>query len=567
MRQLYLSNFIRVFFLILFSVGSKIQAQDLEQIGKTKPVRLSGSFSMQAGPYVYIGKGIPRNEPFWWQLNGSPNLSIYGWQLPFSFNYGSRNRSFVQPFNRFGVSPYYSWLKFHFGYSSIRMNPFVMTGLQFLGAGVEMNPKGFRFAAFYGRFAKPIARDTFSTVTSIPAYRRIGYGVKIGVGSQRSYVDLSLVKVNDDTTSIPKPDLKSNLRPQDNLAIGLGGRLAFGKHVNFQFDIAGSALNRDLSQPLIDTIPELVPLEPLFKLHYGFQFLTAGQASLQYTHKYFGLRVQVRRVDPDYRSLAAFYLQTDMQSVTVEPSFRLMKNKLRLTGSIGRQQDNISKRKAYTAVRTIGSANLSWSPKKEYNLNVSYSNYGMAQQAGLQLIKDTFRIAQNNQSISVGQQYSINNKQRTITLMMNVSYQQLKDLNPYGTYASGNNKVWFANLTANRIRVKDNLSIQGGLNISNNEFATGSYLLLGPLIGVSRPLVKNKIQASGTLSYNLGYQGNKASGSTINFYSSFQYQLSKTHQFSLTLNVLQNSTPFLNTGNFTEIRLLAGYILIFQPKS
>lgn len=150
---------------------------------------------------------------------------------------------------------------------------------------------------------------------------------------------------------------------------------------------------------------------------------------------------------------------------------------------------------------------------------------------------------------------------------MNLSYQQLQDLNPYGTYASGENSVWFMNLNGNRIRVRDNFSLQGGLNLSQNKFATGSYLLIGPTAGVSRPLIKDKLQASGTLSYNKGFQAGTSSGSTLNFFSSFQYQVSKTHQFSLTFNILHNSTTFLNTGTFTEIRLLAGYVLVFQPKS
>jgi len=150
---------------------------------------------------------------------------------------------------------------------------------------------------------------------------------------------------------------------------------------------------------------------------------------------------------------------------------------------------------------------------------------------------------------------------------MNLSYQQLQDLNPYGTYSSGENSVWFMNLNGNRIRVRDNFSLQGGLNLSQNKFANGSYLLIGPTAGISRPLIKDKLQASGTLSYNKGFQAGKSSGSTLNFFSSFQYQVSKTHQFSLTFNILHNSTTFLNTGTFTEIRFLAGYVLVFQPKS
>jgi hypothetical protein len=557
-----------LFFLsFLFLSRQPLLAQDLELIGKTKPVRLSGTLSLQGGPYVYIGKGEPRNEPFWWQASGAPVLSLYGWQLPFSFNYGSRNRSFNQPFNRFGVSPYYKWATFHFGYRSIRMNPFVMSGLQFLGAGMELNPKGFRFAAFYGRFAKPVAQDTLASVTPVTAFKRMGYGMKIGFGTRRNYVDFTAVKVTDDTSSIPAPSVDASIKPQDNLALGLGGRISFGRRLNLQFDVAGSILNRDLNLAVMDTFQAFGAVKTIFQPRLGAQLLTAGQASLQYTRKVFGLRFVAKRVDPDYRSLAAFYQQSDLQSLTVEPSIRLMKNKIRLSGSIGRQQDNLYRRKAFTSVRTIGSANASFNPVKEYGITLSFSNYGLAQQAGLQVLNDTFRVAQNNRSVSLGQFFIRTNKERSLNLSMNLSYQQLQDLNPYGTYSSGENSVWFMNLNGNRIRVRDNFSLQGGLNLSQNKFANGSYLLIGPTAGISRPLIKDKLQASGTLSYNKGFQAGNSSGSTLNFFSSFQYQVSKTHQFSLTFNILHNSTTFLNTGTFTEIRFLAGYVLVFQPKS
>lgn len=565
---MYKHKLLSLFFLSFLILSRQpLLAQDLELIGKTKPVRLSGTLSLQGGPYIYIGKGEPRNEPFWWQASGAPVLSLYGWQLPFSFNYGSRNRSFNQPFNRFGVSPYYKWATFHFGYRSIRMNPFVMSGLQFLGAGMELNPKGFRFAAFYGRFAKPVAQDTLASVTPVPAFKRMGYGMKIGFGTRRNYVDFTAVKVTDDTSSIPAPSVDASIKPQDNLALGLGGRISFGRRLNLQFDVAGSILNRDLNLAVMDTFQAFGAVKSIFQPRLGAQLLTAGQASLQYTRKVFGLRFVAKRVDPDYRSLAAYYQQSDLQSLTIEPSLRLMKNKIRLSGSIGRQQDNLYRRKAFTSVRTIGSANASFNPVKEYGITLSFSNYGLAQQAGLQVLNDTFRVAQNNRSVSLGQFFIRTNKERSLNLSMNLSYQQLQDLNPYGTYSSGENSVWFMNLNGNRIRVRDNFSLQGGLNLSQNKFANGSYLLIGPTAGISRPLIKDKLQASGTLSYNKGFQAGKSSGSTLNFFSSFQYQVSKTHQFSLTFNILHNSTTFLNTGTFTEIRFLAGYVLVFQPKS
>jgi len=152
---------------------------------------------------------------------------------------------------------------------------------------------------------------------------------------------------------------------------------------------------------------------------------------------------------------------------------------------------------------------------------------------------------------------------------MNCTYQELQDLNRYGTYAAGENQVWFVNATMNRVRLRDNLGFQGGINLSNNNFSTGSFLLVGPSLGVSKPFLKDKLQTNLNINYNKGFQAGKSSGSTLNSYASLAYQINKTHQFNLTINALHNSTPFVSptSGTFTEIRFLAGYTLILQPKS
>ena len=556
-------------FLITAFVFSSLlsHSQDLEQIGKSKAIKFSGTLNIQGGPYIYLGKGEPRNDPFWWIATGSPMISIYGWQLPFSFSVGSRNRSFSQPFNRFGVSPYYKWATFHFGYRSIRFNPYIMSGLQFLGAGVELNPKGLRFAAFYGRFAKAIREDTNASITPIPAYKRTGMGVKLGVGNRRSYFDLMLFHAADDTNSIQTPvsNQYAEITPQENLAVGISSRIAFLKRMNFQFDLAGSMLNRDARQEVLEDIDKVNPIRSFFAPKIGFQFLTAGQASLNLNFKHAGLRIHYRRVDPDYRSLGAFYQQSDLQALTFDPSFRLFKNKLRLSGSIGKQQDNLYKRKAFTSVRNIGSAGIVFAPNRTYTGDFTFSNFGIAQQAGLQVLNDSFRVAQVNRTFSTGHQINLSNKQRNLNLNFNISYQELKDLNPFST-GSSENQVWYSNFQVTRIRVRDNMSLNGGVNFSRNQFANGIFLLAGPMAGFSKSLMKEKFVMSSNLSYNFGFQSGKSSGGTINWYSSLQYRLSKTHLFSLNLNVLQNSTPYFSSGNFAEIRLLGGYILSLQSK-
>lgn len=565
-RSLLLFRYI----LLLTLVGQAlaVEAQDLGSIGKEKPVRLNGSLSLMGGPYFYSGDGTPRNEPFWWNTNGSLTLSLYGWQVPVSFNVGSQQRTWTQPFNRYGMSPYYKWAKLHLGYRSIRFNPYTMAGVQFFGAGVELEPKGFRFAAFYGRFNKPVAQDTLAAIAPRPAYERTGYGVKVGVGSRRNYFDLMLFRAADDTTSIPSvvsTDLAN--APKENVALGVSSKLSFGRRLTWQFDLGASAMNEDVrAMEIMDTdVPANV--RGIFNPRLGAKLLFAGNSSLTYSHKAFSLRGEVRQVDPDYRSLGAYYQAADLRAITVAPSIRLWKNKVRLGGSYGQQEDNLSGRKMATSVRRIGSANISWNPSRTYGMDVNFSNYGIAQEAGLRVLSDTFRVAQVNRTIGLSQRYMRTDAHRTLTVSLTAGLQQLQDLNPYNTYASAENEVLYGNLFISRTRNADNLSVNGGFNFSRNATAISEHLLLGPSVGLSRTMAKQKLSASLMAAWNMALQDGRNAGHTVNANSTLQYRLSPMHRFQLSVNALFNSTTFVASREFTEVRLLAGYVFVFQPKS
>lgn len=547
--------------------GAVARAQDLGAIGKEKhPVQLNGSLSLMGGPYFYSGDGSPRNEPYWWNSTGSVTLGLYGWQVPVSFSVGSQQRSWTQPFNRYGMSPYYKWVKLHLGYRSMRFNRYTLSGLQFLGVGVELEPKGFRFAAFYGRFNKPVAQDTLAAIAPRTAYDRRGYGVKIGVGNRRNFFDLMFFRAQDDTTSIPAVvGGGSAAAPKQNVALGASARLMAGQRITWQFELGASAMNEDLrAKPIAsDDVPSSV--RSLFSPRLGARLLFAGSTSLTYAYRRFKLAAEVKQVDPDYRTLGAYYQAADLRAVTVSPSLRLAKNKVRISGSYGQQQDNLSGRKMATSIRRIGSANLTWNPSRSYGMDLGFSNYGIAQQAGLQVLSDTFRVAQVNRGYSMTQRYLSTDAHRTITITLTGGLQQLQDLNPY-SIAPVTNEVIYGNLYVARIRSTDNLSVSGGMNFSRNATAAGTNVLVGPSLGVGRTMAKQKLTASVNAAWNAALQDGRSAGNTINASANMQYRLSAVHRFQFTVNGLFNSTTFVASKQFTEVRVMAGYVFVFQPK-
>jgi hypothetical protein len=209
-------------------------------------------------------------------------------------------------------------------------SPYVVSGNTFLGAGVEYNPKGFRFAAFQGRFVRAVRQDTLAQITPQPAFRRTGWGVKIGVGSRKNYFDIMLFKAKDDSTAIDEISPENRLRPQENLVGGISSRVSFLKRMAWTTDIASSLITNDLASEKAFDNPVMDRLGNLFTPRTSTQMLFAGQTAIQYASRRLTLRIRARQVDPDYRSFGAFYQQTDLRSITIDPTIRFKKNKFRL---------------------------------------------------------------------------------------------------------------------------------------------------------------------------------------------------------------------------------------------
>jgi len=164
-------------------------AQQVEQMIHARPMSFSGS--VDATAIFYNANGIPnRYLPFNYVLSGSPVISVYGWQIPFSFIIGKQQNSFTQPFNQFGMSPTYKWITIHAGYRSLNFSLFTLAGHTFLGAGVELTPGKFRFAAMYGQLNKATPLDTAQALyLSTFSYKRMGMDVKVGYGTQNNFID------------------------------------------------------------------------------------------------------------------------------------------------------------------------------------------------------------------------------------------------------------------------------------------------------------------------------------------------------------------------------------------
>jgi hypothetical protein len=320
--------------------ASALAAQDLGSIGKEKPFRIHGSIGLGSSYYNANGIGN-RQQPLSWYVSGSPTVSVYGIDCPFSVTVSEQQRNFSQPFNQYGVSPTYKWLTLHAGYRSVQFSEFTLAGATFLGGGIEMNPKKFRFGFVAGEFRRAVEEGTSQQFAILPSYRRTGYALKIGVGSAANYVDLIYFKGKDDTSSLRTKPRNAVITPGDNVALGLKTGWRLGKHIALDGDVGVSFLTNDLTS-IGFNVDSTNALRQVYDI--GTKFITpnvstrysiGGRGGVSYFNRNFKLALSYRYIQPNYETFGSYYFQQDMQQITLAPAITFLKGKLSVGGSYG----------------------------------------------------------------------------------------------------------------------------------------------------------------------------------------------------------------------------------------
>lgn len=555
-----------LFLLMLLGITLNLNAQNLEEIKSQKPVTIHGSIGIAPRFYNVTGK-TPSREPFSWVLQGNPVVTIYGISLPFSFYITDQQRDFRQPLNRFGISPYYKWVKLYLGYQSLNFSKYSLAGHSITGAGVELTPGNFRFAFMYGRLLKaiPERNDLQNTRVQIPAFRRKGAAVKIGYGTEDNFLDIVVLKAADDIGSLDSFPTSQKVLPAENLVASVITHQKLFNRVFFDAEFAQSIYTKDVTAEEIDSSGNLILLKPfsgLIKSHNSTNFSTAFETSLGYMYKGNGLKLHFQRVDPGYQSMGAYYFLNDLQNITIEPRVSLFKNKLGIGGSLGLQHDNVNNTKAATTQRTIGSANLNARPFKNYNLTIQYSNYGIGQKSGVSPLDTMIEISQSTQNIAVNQSYTLQGKKTINTFLLNYNRQNLTDDNV--------NTAKFSEYKTNMLIGGYSLFITPwrlnfGINYTHvafkNNLQNNAYD--GPSINLGKTLLKDKLNIglSGAFTTNSINDSTDSKIQTLSFNAGFK--ITKKHRITARFYVNKRIAVSATSKSFTEINGEIRYVYRF----
>ena len=540
--------------LCLLFANLSATAQDVAQLAEQKPFVINGTVGLGVG--TYTSSNIqPREHSFSYLFNGAPVISVYGVTFPFSIVVSDQQRGFRQPFNQYGISPQYKWLTVHAGWQSISWSQFTLAGYNFLGGGVEINPGKLRAGFIFGRFNKAIdvvSPEPFSFQTA--TYKRTGYAARLGYGTERNHLDVTLVHAKDDEHSLTTVGQSLDLQPAENLVLGVDSRWSFLKHFIWDIEVAGSLYTRNQHADTISTLNlgKVDFIRDMIAINSSSQLLTAGQTSLGYFGQRFNISLQYRRVDPDYKSMGAYYFETDVANYTVQGGVTFFKNQLRLNSSIGFQHDNLLHDKPYESKRTISSFSASYNTSS-FGADLRYSNYGVTQDRGLNPVIDTFRVARTNYNVNALLRYTINQDNLSHNLILVGTLQSLSDLNHYTSAQSESNSKT-ANLTYQLNFNKSGFGILATGNYTVADLYLLHTVLYGPTFGLSQLIDQGKIGLNASVSYQLQQNNHKDAGSVINSTINGTYKITQRNAAGLSAIYLKSNSKDSTLPSFKEFR-------------
>ena len=578
-----MNRYLKLYFgIFLLMYSNVLTAQNLEEISLKKGLVLGGSLNISSVGYA---TSLPQNrrENFSWFASGNLNINLFGYQAPFSFSFSNTQRQFAQPFNRLTFNPQYKWVKTYLGYNSMTLSPYTLSGVVFLGGGVELTPGKWRIAAMYGRLRKAVPFDPIDSTRSVNAsFKRMGYGIKIGADHKNTSWDISLFTAKDDPNSIPFVPIESDLTPQQNVAssIHLRQNIIAGFSIDFEYGL--SVMNQNINaDPQDDTLNAPVRnsnfLQSILPENTTFRYFDAFNGSLAYQGKGYGIQLKYERISPEYETLGAYFFNNDMENITIAPQVQLFQGKLNLGANFGIQRNNLDQSRNATTKRFVSSVQANYLPNASWNFAVNYSNFSTFTNLRPQVDPffqddlDSLNFFQVNNTLNTSISYLFGNKTVRQAIITNLTYQRA---NSQSETEGGDqlDNFYSGTLGYTLTQAQQGRSLGFNFQYNLNQIALISNVFYGPSLTYSQSLLKKALRLNLSTTYNHSTTTGQSSNDVINTRLGLSFRPSKTtskgaktqgksqeHQFNLGLNLVNRLKSTPQQPKFTEFTATLRY--------
>jgi hypothetical protein len=559
---------------LLFSTNQATFCQNLETIGKEKPIKISGGVSLNQ--IAYTASGLDnRRAPYSYYASGNLNVSLYGWNVPLNFNYSNQSVTFQQPFNQFSMHPTYKWITLHAGFTSMSFSPYTVGGHLFSGVGVDATPSNkLKISALYGRFLKAVQPDTTAGSKVQAAYDRYGYGVKMGYGNGKDFIETIVFHAQDQVQSIRFVPETQGILPQENLVMSVAAGKSLFQKILLRAEWATSALTRDTRAEETTTSNPLGKLGGFFSPRTSSSYYNAMKTNVTYQGNGFSLGVGFERIDPQYRTLGAYFFNNDLENITVNAATALLQGKISLSANVGQQRDNLDESKATTMKRLVTAMNLAFAPSTKFNLALSYSSFQSFTNVRSQFVNinrltqfdflDTLNFTQISQNATLNTLYQLGrNKNKRQTISMNLTVQDAADKQG-GVPQNSGLRFYNLNSSYSLSLTPQSLTVSTSFNLSVSDGATSKSRTLGPTVSLTKQFFQKKLRTTASASYNQSYANSLLTGSILNGRLSGNVTIKKKHSLNLSSVVVNRSSMQEGAAkSFTEFTATMGYAYSF----
>ncbi len=538
---------------MLIGTGLSSYAQNLELIGKEKPLKVNGGLSANQVFYA-SDDSLAQRDPYNYYLSGNLNFNLYGWSVPFTFTYSNRESTFTQPFNQYSLHPSYKWIRTHIGYTGMSFSPTTLNGHLFLGAGVELQPEGpVSGSAMFGRLKRAYKGDTSLTVPAPPEYERWGYGMKINYNlDQLSFVNtsisVSLFHAKDNVESLWAP-FDSSVTPGENLVMGTQLQLDFSNNIQFTGEYATSSVTRDITATEESGSKHVfTKLGSMHETNKTSEFFSAYKMGLNYAHETFTAGLAYERIDPGYTSFGAYYFNNDFENITLNGSLNLLDNKVILGGSLGKQRDNLDNAKSSNMTRWVSSVNASYNSGNKLSVNASYTSFNSYTHIRSQFIDinqlteydnlDTLNFTQLSTSLNLNVNYVLSNSEDARqNLNVNMSYQEASEEQGDVPVNAGT-RFYNFNTGYSYSMVPVSLTLVAAFNAGINtspDLKTNTY---GPTFSISKLMFEKKLRNTLSTAYNKTYNNGYAVNRILSLRGNSSLRIKKRHNINLNITYM-----------------------------
>jgi hypothetical protein len=308
----------------------------------------SPSLSAESGMYAEaydINNRAARRPAQSVRFYASPTFSWLGFEVGTNLVWSTEDQFTAQTLNRYYLNPRWSWGQLHGGDYTPFLNRWTTSAVRIRGGGVELTPGRFRVMATGG-----VSQDATDVSVFDAAPRRVMYAGLLGYGDPNSsFVEISALRAVDDSVGTDT----LSVAPQENVVTSIGAGVALGR-VRVKGEAAASLFSRDIRASELSSTSQPGGTDGVFtpRVSSRFDASYSGEARLALGAGSIG--VQFEEVGPGFTTLGNPYLPNDKREVRLLGTYRLFKNRLAGSASVGTRSDNLAGDKRGTTTRRTG---------------------------------------------------------------------------------------------------------------------------------------------------------------------------------------------------------------------